>query len=57
MFGLFSKKSPIDKLVVQHKKLLEEAYKLSVTNRSASDSKTAEAHEVLQKIEQLKKEQ
>lgn len=57
MFGLFSEKSPIDKLVVQHKKLLEEAYKLSVTNRSASDSKTAEAHEVLQKIEQLKKEQ
>ena len=55
MFGLFKKKSEIDKLEDKYRKLLKEAYNLSTTNRRLSDSKTAEAHEVLKQIEILKK--
>jgi hypothetical protein len=54
MFGLFKKKSPIEKLQKQYSKCLEEAHKLSHTNRSASDAKAAEAEEILKKIEALK---
>lgn len=54
MFGLFKKKSEVDKLQEKHDKLLEEAFKLSKTNRKASDAKTAEANEIAQKIEALK---
>ncbi len=43
MFGLFNKKTPIEKLQEQHKKLLEEAFKLSKTNRSESDKCYAKA--------------
>jgi hypothetical protein len=53
MFGLFKKKSEVEKLQGQHKKLLEEAYKLSTTNRSASDKKQLEAQQILDKIEAL----
>jgi len=55
MFGLFGKKSEVDKLNKVYKKLLEESYKLSHTNRAASDKKAAEAHEILSKIDLLKK--
>lgn len=54
MFGLFKKKSEKQKLQEQYKELLEEAFVLSKTNRSASDAKTAEAAELLIRIEQLK---
>jgi hypothetical protein len=54
MFGLFKKKSPIDKLNEKHQALLAESFKLSKTNRSASDAKIAEAEEVLKEIERLK---
>ena len=54
MFGLFNKKSPLEKLQEKYKKLLEEAYKLSSSNRTLSDAKTAEANEVLKEIEALK---
>lgn len=54
MFGLFKKKSEKEKLQEQYKSLLEEAFNLSKTNRSASDAKTAEAAEILSKIEQIK---
>lgn len=54
MFGLFKKKSPIDKLHDRHNSLLEEAFRLSKSNRSASDAKMAEAEEVLKEIERLK---
>ena len=53
MFGLFKKKSPIEKLEAKHKQLLEEAYKLSTTNRTMSDAKVAEANAVLEEIEKL----
>ena len=53
MFGIFKKKSQLDKLQEQYKKLLEESYKLSATNRSESDKKQAEAQNILQQIEIL----
>ena len=53
MFGLYKKKTELEKLELQHKKLLEEAFKLSKTNRSASDQKQLEAQQVLDKIEAL----
>ena len=55
MFGLFKKKTHVEKLELQYKKLLEEAYKLSTTNRKMSDLKTSEANEILKQIVQLKK--
>ena len=54
MFGLFKKKSETEKLQLKYKKLMEEAHRLSTTNRSASDDKTFEANEVLKEIEKLK---
>jgi hypothetical protein len=54
MFKLFKKKSPIQKLYDRHKALLEEAFRLSKSNRTASDAKMAEADEVLKEIERLK---
>ena len=53
MFGLFKRKSEKEKLQEEYKKLVEEAYKLSHTDRTASDSKTAEAEEILKKIDAL----
>jgi hypothetical protein len=53
MFGLFKKKSELEKLQDQYKALLSEAHKLSTVNRSASDAKTAEADAILKKIETL----
>ncbi|MGM0934643.1 MAG: Lacal_2735 family protein [Bacteroidota bacterium] len=55
MFGLFKKKTKVEKLEVKYKKLLEEAHKLSTTNRSKSDDKMFEANEVLKEIDQIKK--
>jgi hypothetical protein len=56
MFGLFKKKSERQKLEERYKKLLEESYKLSHTNRTASDQKAAEAEEVRLQIEKLSKD-
>ena len=55
MFGLFKKKSKIDKLDDQYNRLLKEAHQLSTTNRKASDEKMAEANEILLEIEKLTK--
>lgn len=54
MFGLFKKKSKVEKLQIQYKKLMEEAHKLSTTNRKMSDDKTYEANEVLKEIDKIK---
>jgi len=56
MFGLFKKKSPIDKLHDSYEKLMQESHRASTTDRKLSDLKFAEAQEVLQKIETLSKE-
>lgn len=53
MFGLFKKKSEVEKLQEQYKKLLEESFKLSKTDRTASDAKQLEANELLKKIDAL----
>jgi hypothetical protein len=53
MFGLFKKESPKEKLEKEYKKLIDEAYKLSHTNRAASDKKQAEAEEILNQIKAL----
>ncbi len=55
MFGLFKKKSEVEKLEIKYKKLLEESFKLSTTNRKLSDAKVGEANEVLKEIEKLRK--
>lgn len=53
MFGLFKKKSELDKLQDNYKKLMEEGYKLQSINRSDSDQKYLEADKILKKIEAL----
>ncbi len=53
MFGLFKKKSEKEKLQEAYKKLLEDAYKVSHSNRTESDRLLAEAEEIAKKIERL----
>lgn len=53
MFGLFKKKSNIEKLQEKYKQLMEEAFKLQSVNRSDSDQKYLEADTILKKIELL----
>ena len=55
MFGLFKKKSELEKLQEKYKNLLEESYKLSTSNRGESDKKQFEAQQVLEQIEALSK--
>lgn len=54
MFGLFKRKSKIEKLELKYRRLLEEAHKLSTINRSMSDTKTFEANQVLKEIDRIK---
>ena len=53
MFKLFKKKTKLEKLQDQYKKLMKEWHALSAINRSESDKKFAEAELVSKKIEQL----
>jgi hypothetical protein len=53
MFGLFKKKSAIDKLNDKYEKLLAQSHALSTTNRAESDKKYAEAQEILKEIEKI----
>ena len=55
MFGLFKKKSELEKLTEQYKKLSQESFELGKVDRAKADLKYAEAEEVAKKIEQLKK--
>lgn len=57
MFGLFKKKSKIEKLQLEYKKLLEESHRLSTSNRSLSDEKAYEANEILNEIDKIKKQE
>lgn len=54
MFGLFKKKSEVEKLQEKYKKLMEEGFKLQSINRSNSDQKYLEADNLLKEIEKLK---
>lgn len=53
MFGLFKKKSEKEKLDDVYEKLMQESYKLSHTDRAASDLKRADAEEILNKIKAI----
>ena len=55
MFGLFKKKSEIEKLQDEYKSLLEKSHKISHSNRAAADKLMAEAEEIAKKIDALKK--
>ncbi len=56
MFGLFKKKSKIEKLEEKFKKLMQEWHNLSTINRSASDQKYVEAQLVGEQINALRHE-
>lgn len=51
--GFFTRKSKKDKLNEQYNKKLEQAYKMSTSNRSESDRLTAEANDILEEIKRL----
>lgn len=53
MFSFFRKKTPQELLQKEYDLLMQEAYRLSKTNRTASDQKTMEANEILNKINEL----
>ena len=53
MFGLFKKKSEVEKLHEDYKKIIQEAYQLQSINRSESDQKYVEADNILNKIKLL----
>lgn len=54
MFQIFKRKTELEKLEINYRKLISEAYQLSTINRQQSDLKTAEAEEVLKAIEKIK---
>jgi hypothetical protein len=56
MFGLFKKKSEVEKLEERRKKLLEASFNLSKTDRTAADAKFAEAENLSKEIDRLNKE-
>lgn len=53
MFGIFRKKTEQEKLAAQYNRLMQEAFELSRVNRTASDSKYAEADAIQKKMENL----
>jgi hypothetical protein len=53
MFGLFKKKTEVEKLQEKYKKVMEEGFKLQSINRSDSDQKYLEADVILKEIEVL----
>lgn len=55
IFSLFKKKTEIERLQQKYQALTEASFQLSKTDRVAADEKTAEAEEVANQIESLKK--
>ncbi len=53
MFGIFKKKTEVEKLENLYKKKMKEGYDLQSIDRSASDQKYVEADQILKKIESL----
>ncbi|WOD43735.1 Lacal_2735 family protein [Hwangdonia lutea] len=56
MFGLFKKKTEVEKLQKTFKKLMKEWHTLSSLNRAESDKKFEEAEAIAKQIEILKNE-
>lgn len=57
MFSLFRKKSELERLTEQYRSLLEASFKLSTTDRKASDLKRAEAEALVPRIDELRNAQ
>jgi SMC interacting uncharacterized protein involved in chromosome segregation len=57
MFSLFRKKSELERLTEQYQSLLEASFKLSTTDRKASDLKRAEAEALVARIDELRNAQ
>lgn len=55
MFGLFKKKSELEKLQEEYKSLLSKSHKVSHSNRKEADELMAKAEEVAKKIDVLRK--
>lgn len=55
MFGLFKKKSEVEKLQEEYAQLMATYHKLSTTNRAASDAAFAKANDIATKIDTLLK--
>jgi len=53
MFGLFKKKTEVEKLNEKYDKLMKESFDLSKINRKASDEKYAEEDKIMKEIEKL----
>jgi len=53
MFKLFKKKTEREKILNEYNQLIKEAYELSKVNRLESNLKTAEAEQLLKKLEEL----
>ncbi len=51
--GLFSRKTPKQKLEKEYRKLLAESHRLSTVNRTESDKMAAKADEVLRKMDSM----
>ena len=52
MFGIFKKKTEVDKLDAQYRRLMKDAHRLSTSDRKASDLKVAEANPAGEAFEQ-----
>ncbi len=57
MFSFFRKKSELERITEQSQTLLEESFKLSTSDRKASDLKRAEAEALVPRIDELKNAQ
>lgn len=53
MFGLFKKKTEREVLLEKYKKLMDESFKLSKSDRSAGDKKYADAQEIIAKVDKM----
>ena len=55
MFGIFRKRTKMEKLQLKYESVIYKAYTLSKINRKQSDEKYFEADQILKEIKKLKK--
>lgn len=55
MFGLFKKKTEKEKLSAEYRKLMEQAHKMSHSDRKAADRLIYEAEQIAKKMDALGK--
>jgi hypothetical protein len=55
MFGIFKRKTEKEKLLDLHKRIKDEAYRLSKIDRKKSDEKEKEASDIIKAIEEIEK--